>query len=278
MRRNEVVPPTWGSTVHSRMALHATCSGETMSTPNPDFTNEEIALHNMELGLRRLEKFVPAPRGVPHRGNTVLRYTEQTIQQAIVAKLARFISLLNGAKILMEHGQVHEQALLQRCIDECESDILFLSLALIKNARTALHDEFLTEFWKEEYDAPKAMDSTQNRAPPNRQKIRAWIANTTAEDPSTAIKVDRSLYKSFSGYVHGAAPHIMDLHDGKRFLVMGVLGTYRHEEHKDDLWNYYFRGLCAVAFAAKALGDEVLFQSMYMQRDEFAAATGRSCL
>ncbi|PXV53601.1 hypothetical protein SAMN04487785_116112 [Dyella jiangningensis] len=246
-----------------------------MSTQNADLTNEEIVLHNMELGLRRLEKLVPPPSDVLLHGNKVLRYTEQTIQQAIVAKLARYMSLLNGARILMEHGQVHEQALLQRCLDESESDIFFLSLALIKDARAPLHNEFLTKFWKEEYDAPKAIDSSQNRAPPNRKKIRAWIANTVGDDPSTAIKADRSLYKSFSGYIHGAAPHIMDLHDGQRFHVTGVHGTYRHEEHRHDLWNYYYRGLCAVAFAAKALGDDVLFQSMYKQRDEFAVATGR---
>lgn len=246
-----------------------------MSTQSADLTNEEIALHNMEAGLRRLEKLVPVPRDVPLHGHVVLRYVEQTIQQAIVAKLARYISLLNGAKILMEHGQVHEQALLQRCMDEAESDITFLSLAVVKDDFTERHKEFLDEFWKEEFDAPKAMDSTQDRAPPRRDKIRAWIANTVGDDPSTAIKADRSLYKSFSGYVHGAAPHIMDLHDGQRFHVAGVFGTSRHDEHRDDLWNYYYRGLCAVAFAAKALGDEVLFQAMYKGRDAFAVATGQ---
>jgi len=238
-------------------------------------TNEEIALRNMEAGLRCLEKRVPPPRYVLLHSRPVLRYVEQTIQQAIVAKLARYISLLNGAKILSEHGQVHEQALLQRALDEAESDIAFLSLAVIRGDFTERHKEFLAEFWKEEYDAPKAMDSTQDRAPPRRDKIRAWIANTTADDPSTAIKADRSLYKSFSGYVHGAAPQIMDLHDGQRFYVTGVLGTSRQEEHERDLWNYYYRGICAVAFAAKALGDEALFQAAYKGRDKFAEATGR---
>lgn len=229
----------------------------------------------MEAALRRLEELVPVPCDVPLHGNWVLRYQEQTIQQAIVAKLARYISLLNGAKLLMEHGQVHEQAVLQRCMDETDSDILFLTLALIKDEYTERHEEFLTEFWKEEFDAPKAMDSTQDRAAPRRDKIRAWIANTMGNDPSTAIKADRSLYRSFSGYVHGAAPHIMDLHDGQRFHVTGVLGTSRHDEHRDDLWNYYYRGICVVAFAAKALGDEELFQSAFQGRDAFAVATGR---
>lgn len=278
MRRSEFANPLGSGLAAHIVALHATRSGESMSTPSPATSNEEIALHNMEAGLRRLEKLVPPPRDVPFHGHTVLRYVEQTIEQAIVAKLARYISLLSGAKILLEHGQVHEQALLQRALDEAESDIAFLSLAVIRDDFTERHKEFLEEFWKEEFDAPKAMDSTQDRAPPRRDKIRAWIANTMAEDPSTAIKADRSLYKSFSGYVHGAAPHIMDLHDGRRFRVRGVLGTSRHKEHESDLWNYYYRGICAVAFAARALGDEELFQAAYKERDEFAVATGRSDL
>lgn len=246
-----------------------------MSVSRMDMSNEDIGLHNMEVGLRRLEKLVPEPRDIPLHGYPVLRYVEKTIQQAIVAKLARYISLLNGAKILVEHGHVHEQALLQRALDECDSDILFLSLAVIKGDFTERHEDFLAEFWKEEYDAPRAIDSTQSRAAPKRDKIRAWIANAMGDDPSTVIKVDRSLYKSYSGYIHGAAPHIMDLHDGQRFNVSGVLGTSRHKEHEYDLWNYYYRGFVAVAIAAKALGDELLFQEMHKQSDGFAVATAR---
>lgn len=153
--------------------------------------------------------------------------------------------------------------------------MLFLALAVINGTVTELHKEFLAEFWKEEFDAPKAMDSTQNRAAPRRDKIRAWIANSTGDDPSTAIKADRVLYRSFSGYVHGAAPHILDLHDGQNFRVRGVYGTSRHDEHKYDLWNYYYRCLCSVAFAAKALGNEELFQEMRRQSEAFAAASRR---
>lgn len=89
-----------------------------METSNQGETIEEAALYNMEIGLRRLEKMVPPPRTVALHGRPVLRYLEQTIEQAIVAKLARCISLLSGAKLLTEFGHVHEQALLQRCLDE----------------------------------------------------------------------------------------------------------------------------------------------------------------
>ena len=246
-----------------------------MSVPNPLHSNEDIALYNLEVALKQLERLVPSPRTTLLHGAPVWRYVEQTIQQAVVVKLARYISLLSAAKILMEHGHVHEQALLQRAMDEGESDIVFLTLAVVKGDLTDRHREFLGEFWKEEFDAPKAVDSTQDRAPPKRDKIRAYIANQTTLDPSTAIKVDRSLYRSYSGYVHGAAPHILDLYDGRHFCVRGVADTSRHDEHRDDLWNYYYRGLYACALAAKALGDEAIFEQMRVEADAFAVATGR---
>lgn len=246
-----------------------------MSKPNRERSNEEIALHNMEIALRRIEGHVPPPQEVLIHGNPALRYLEQTIQQAIVAKVARYISLLSGAKILMEHGQVHEQALLQRAMDESESDVTFLALGVIKNDITERHTAFLTEFWKEEYDKPTAMDSTQDRAPPKREKIRAYIAKHSGADPSTAIKADRALYKSLSGYVHGAAPHIMDLHNGSSFSVRGVAGSFRHAEHRRDLWNYYYRGLLVCAWGAIVFEDVELSEAMRIGADEFAQVTGR---
>lgn len=119
------------------------------------------------------------------------------------------------------------------------------------------------------------MDSTQDRAPQRRDKIRAYIAKHSGADPSTAIKADQTLYKSFSGYVHGAAPHIMDLHNGNGFCVRGVAGSSRHAEHRDDLWNYYYRGLLVCAWGARVFEDVELFEAMRKGADEFAKATGR---
>lgn len=248
-----------------------------MSEAQANLTNEDIAARNMEAALRRLERQVPPPRQVLLHGNPVLRYVEQTIQQAIVVKLARYISMLNAARILMECGHVHEQGLLQRAMDETESDIAFLSLAVAKNDFTDRHREFLKEFWKEEFDAPKAIESTQDRAPPKRDKIRAYVAKYAGPDPSTAIKADRSLFKSYSGYVHGAAPHVMDLYGltGMEFSVRGVTGTYRHEEHRQDLWNYFYRGLCACALAASGVGCDEVFESMRRSASDYANACGR---
>jgi hypothetical protein len=51
--------------------------------------------------------------------------------------------------------------------------------------------------------------------------------------------------------------------------------TPRFAEHQDDLWNYFYRGICAFGFAAKAFGDDDLFESIQGYQDAFAKQSGR---
>ena len=63
--------------------------------------------------------------------------------------------------------------------------------------------------------------------------------------------------------------------DPPRFHVRGMRGTERQAEHSADLWNYFYRGILAFGFTAKAFGDEELFGSIRAFSSEFARATGR---
>ena len=80
-------------------------------------------------------------------------------------------------------------------------------------------------------------------------------------DPSRGVELRRTLSKTYSGYVHAASPQIMDMYGGNppMFHMRGMLGTIRHDEHREDIWNYFYRGVIAFAVTAKAFGDEVLF-------------------
>ena len=112
-----------------------------------------------------------------------------------------------------------------------------------------------------------------------REKIRAYIARIEGNglDPSRGVALTRTISKAYSGYVHGASPHIMEMYRGNppRFHVSGMLGTPRFAVHKNDLWNYFYRGICGFAVAAKAFGDEVLFSSIQHYLDEFAKQSSR---
>ena len=72
------------------------------------------------------------PQRVPHGDAFVFRYKEKTIHQAMVQKLARVVSGLHAARLLLENGLLQEQAAVQRMLDEFHEDILFLAFAVIK--------------------------------------------------------------------------------------------------------------------------------------------------
>jgi BrnA antitoxin of type II toxin-antitoxin system len=232
-------------------------------------------LKNMEATLMGLEKHVPAPKRVAYKDAFVYRYSERSIHQAILQKLGRIVSGLHAARILLEHGFVQEQGALQRMLDEFEEDVTFLGLAVIYDHKTELHQRYLDAFYQEEFDKPSdPVASTQRRPMIPRDKIRAYIATSEAAaglDSHRGIQVGRTLSKGYSGYVHGASPHIMEMYGGNppRFHVSGMLGTPRIEGHSQDLWNYFYRGIIAFALAAKAFGDDALFESIRRYRDDF---------
>lgn len=237
-------------------------------------------LRNMESTLASLAKRVPPPQRVPFLDSFVFRYVEKSIHQAIVQKLARVISGLHAARILSESGFIQEQGALQRILDEFQEDVTFLSYAIISNDVTDLHRRYLEAFYQEEFDKPKdPVSSIQKRPMVPRGKIRAYIARIEGSglDPSRGVAVTRTMSKAYSGYVHGASPHIMDMYGGNppRFHVAGMRGTPLFADHQDDLWNYFYRGICSFGFAAKAFGDEALFSTIQRYRDEFAKQSGR---
>ncbi len=234
----------------------------------------------MESTLRTLESRVPAPKFVEHGGGRVFRYIERSIHQAIIQKLARIISGLHAARILLAYGYVQELGALQRMIDEFQQDVMFLSHGVINDDLTDLHIRYIDAFYMEELDNPKdPVASKQKRPMIPRQKILSYLAKLdgTILDPYRGIEIPRTLGKMYSGYVHGASPHIMDMYGGNppKFHVTGMLGTPRIDVHKDDLWNYFYRGIIAFAFAGMAFGDEGLVSSIRKYRDHFEEVSGK---
>jgi hypothetical protein len=97
-----------------------------MSEPQTYFF--QPILRALEVAFRQIETKIPQPvQGLDGR----FRFQEQTIQQAIVQKLARLISGLHSVEVLLERGLFQERGMIQRAVDEIEEDIWFLALAVI---------------------------------------------------------------------------------------------------------------------------------------------------
>ena len=216
----------------------------------------EHALNTMEVVVHELATRVPRPQFKDDILQPAFRYNEKSIQQAIVQKLARMVSTLHAARLLLNHGFVQEVGTLQRILDELQLDTIFLRNGI--EDPDNLHKDYLCDFYQEEFDAEDALRSTQKRKTVPRRKIHAHNARFFAKnpafkiDPSTGSNVLRTLQRTYSGYVHAASPHIMDMYGGlpPRFQMRGMLGTRLHQTHRQDLANYFRRGLFAVAICA----------------------------
>lgn len=236
-------------------------------------------LKNMEATLHALASRVPPPQRTSYKDSFVFRYVEKSVHQALVQKLARLVSGLHAAHLLWSGGFVQEQAALQRILDEIAEDISFLSFSAIYGDSNELHKTYLDAFFQEEFDPNDVVASSKERAMVSRKKIRAYIDRVASGPKGSSKHLDaaRTVSKMFSGYVHAASPQIMDMYGGDppHFHVRGLRGTKRHLEHSADLWNYFYRGILAFGFAAKAFGDEEMFASIRQFSDEFAKATGK---
>lgn len=208
---------------------------------------------DFERAMSNKPKFMRLPFGM------AWRFKEMDIYQAMILKLARVQSSVRAALLLLNHGFLQEQAALQRTIDETNEDIMFLVYAVTKGETTELHERFLDAFWEEEVDESGAMlGSAQKRPMIPRNRIHAYLGRIAGLDidPSAHQEASRTINKAYSGFVHGAAPHIMDMYGGEppHFHTKGMLGTPLVKEHADDLWNYVYRSFVSHLVVAKALG------------------------
>jgi hypothetical protein len=234
----------------------------------------EQAFHELECRLER-------PAATDLGFGTAWRYQSQSLEAAIIQKLARVVSGLNACIVLLEKGLVQELGALQRMLDEFCEDLFFLCDPLIGGERTPLHDKYLKLFYQEELDAHGIpFLSKQNRPQIPRKRIQAAIARMTASllNPSDGQEMMRTLSSANSGFVHGASPHIMEMCWGNPpcFHVSGMLGTPRIEEFTDSQWNYFHRGLNIAGLVAAALRDRAVMERILEYRGHFERDSGRS--
>jgi hypothetical protein len=222
-------------------------------------------LLELQAGFRQLESKVPPPIRQRWRDGFVFRYKERSVQQAIVQKLARLISGLHAIQALLDRGLFQEQAMIQRVCDEIGEDIQFLSLSIIKDDLTQRHRDYLEYFYAEEFEDPTDVTrSHKSRGMVPRDKIRAYTNKWLEGNAEPANVAGRIITKAYSGFVHAASPHVMDMCGGSppKFDVSGKFWSLRRREFGDDALNYFLRATYSFAFAAKAFGDEALFESL----------------
>jgi hypothetical protein len=239
------------------------------------------AIAALEKAFRLIEADAPKPTEVTRGNHLAFRYMEPSAEAAIFLKLARLVSLVHGLELLIDHGRVQEQCILQRSIEETNEDIVFLCLSILGGEQTDRHAEFLTEFWKEDYSDPS--DPVGSRIPRgySRKGIRSYNNRALAQpNPSGADGAGRSIYEMYSGFLHGSAPHIMELFDENngRFSSGSISGSVRFTDYILDAQNSFYRSLLSAAFVAKAFGLPDTLEFVQNEISAFIEQVGRENL
>jgi hypothetical protein len=235
----------------------------------------------LQRAFHLLESKIEKPTFVERRSYYVFRYENQTVHAAVIQKLARLISGLHASLLLLQGGFVQELGVIFRTLDEFQEDILFLCQAIQTGELTELHQEYLKYFYQEEFDVPdNPFLSEQNRPTIPRKKIQAAIAKIPESElnPSDAQELYRTLSKAYSGYVHGASVHIMEMYGGNppQYYLAGMRDTPRIATFTENLWDYFYRGLLSVMFVVLSFGEQKLLQDLYALRNYFEKKSGET--
>lgn len=217
--------------------------------------------------LREIEVSVGLPQPVPFRGRKAFRYTDRSLQEAVTLKLARYISGLNAGHLLLSSGFFQELATLQRTLDEIHEDIYFLCLPQFVGWKTEFHTRYLQSFWEEEPEFKDFTRKPRNRDQILRKRIRSYLAKCESDGGTdhSAIATSAYLSRLYSGYVHAAAPQLLELYDpeAESFRPNGYADSPLAPDHASDFENQYFRGVFSVFVVARVVKNESVARTAF---------------
>jgi hypothetical protein len=216
----------------------------------------------------------PPPKLLQYKHVVADRHQDAELSNGLFCflKAVKICSTLNAAVLLVSKGFAQEAYALCRVAEDQADDIHFLLLPRGKEALSELQERVLAEFFQEEFEDPtEPVRTSQDRDRVSRKKIRAAVnSDAGVDDPSTANAISQMFYRAFSGYVHGAYVHIMELHSDEtpgRYLMRGT--PRKITEAAEFLPNHVFRAMLAVESLAKVSGRADLLPRINVLRKKF---------
>ena len=187
------------------------------------------------------------------------RHAQQSDLLLCYLKGVKLVSTLNAALVLFRHGYVQEIGALCRMADDFFLEIMFFIKPLGEDSPSKHQHRMFNDFFREEFENPdNPLNSAQDRDNVPRRKIYAAFGQIAKDElnPHDAQNMISTVHKAFSGYVHGAYPHIMEMYGDNppRFHMAGMLGTTRMLEWGDQLVTYVYRAIMIAELISRKLG------------------------
>jgi hypothetical protein len=243
---------------------------------NLEYLKTSIA--QLEGLVQELGSFFEKPTLVDIGDHKVFRHRVKNDLLMSYLKCVRAVSSLNAALVLLRNGYVQEVGTLCRCIQDFCDDVLFLATPLGEKEPSADQRRLVEEFYQEDFDQPaNPLVSIQKRDRVPRPKIQAGIARIQGHpiNPSDATTLHRTIQQVFSGYVHGAYVHTMEMYGGNppKYHTSGMLHTPRVHEWERQLVNYIYRAVIAAEIVAKRVGATLSIENLRKFREAFETET-----
>lgn len=240
----------------------------------------ERMVHELDECVHVLSQSFPQPGLVPRGDAFVFRHQNKSALLLMYLKAVKIASNNNAAMVLIRSGYVQETYALCRMIDEACDDILFMASPDGDDGQLSRDQlRFLEEFFQAEIESPGDPLSSAKRDRVPRRSIHAALSRmrgAESRNPSLDIAVGRTLHRTFSGFVHGAYVHVMELFEvpERRFHTRGLIGTLRIEECEDNHINYVYRSLGAVEAVSTLADRPDVASRLHGLRLELARQTG----
>jgi len=174
------------------------------------------AIDTIEAAVQKLQgRFRPPAMVEVANGVPMFRHEQYDDLLMSQLKCVRCMSLLRAGMLLLLNGFYQEVGVLCRCLSESVEDVMFLATPLGEDGRPSkAQAQLVTEFFQEEFEDPsKPLGSQNKRVRVSRDDVLAGIARIDGNplNPSDGKALTRGLHLGYSGYVHGAYPHLMEL-------------------------------------------------------------------
>lgn len=226
----------------------------------------------LQRALDAFDQRIGRPEFITEPGLERFRYKNPDSCTFQVIKCVRVISAYNASICLLREGYVQEVGALIRMILEFLHDIDFIQQGINSGQMTDKQKEMLTLFFQDDLRTSEQLLSTHSKRPAViRSKVYALIAKfLNPKNPDRVQRIVRILEETYSGYIHGSYPHVMELYAGDswRFYTKGMPDTPRHVEFIRALAKSLPQALNQFAEIAHSLGFNDLFTELVEKRKE----------
>ena len=169
------------------------------------------------------------PEFVKEPGLERFRFRQPSPRLFQVLKCVRVVSGFRACQCLLEKGYVQEIGVLLRTILEFLNDIDFIEEGIRQGQLTSTQQEMLDLFFEHDLqNSDELMKDHSKRPTIARKKVYPAIAKSlNPGNPDRMQRILKTLEDSYSGYVHGSYPHIMELYEGGtwQFRTDGMIDT-----------------------------------------------------